>query len=179
ANASARGALTEARRILNRPDGNVERAAALARAYLDRAGPEAPLAGEAHFLIGSALMRSARKSTGKQADRTWRQVREHLEEAKQLGVPPDDGPMLHFRLGLCGLQTGMELRRAAELLSGSVEESDDKVEGYQALAHTYLSLSPPDLSAALRANEELRQLPLLGEDLLGPARLQAGEILLR
>lgn len=177
--AAARSVLAEARRILNHPDGDVARAMDLARSYLDRAGPEAPHAGEAHFLIGSALLRTARTSTGKEAEHSWRQVRDHLEQAAQLGVSPQDEPLLRFRLGLSGLQTGMELHRAAQLLAGSVEESDDKVEGYRALARVYLSLSPPDLGAALKANEELRQLPLLGEDILGPARVQAGDILLR
>src|SRR4029077_16634090 len=107
AGAAARSVLAEARRILHR-DGDVARTTALARSYLDRAGPEAPQAGEAHFLIGSALLRTARTSTGKKAEHCWRQVRDHLEEAAQLGVPPKDEALLHFQLGLAGLQTGMD-----------------------------------------------------------------------
>jgi tetratricopeptide (TPR) repeat protein len=177
--AAARSVLAEARRILHRPNGDVDRVVTLARTYLERTGADAPQSGEAHFLIGSALLRTARKANGKEADTCWRQVRDHLEEAAQLGVSPKDQPLLCFRLGLAGLQTGMDLHRVAQLLAGSIEESDEKVEGYRALAHAYLSLSPPDLGAALKANEELRQLPLLGEDILGPARVQAGDILLR
>src|SRR5262245_28462534 len=177
--AAARGTLVEARRLLHRPDGDMERAAALARAYLDRAGPEAAHLGEAHFLLGSALLRAAHATAGKEAEGSWRQAREQLEQAEQLGVPPRDEALLSFRLGLCGLQTGMAPNRVAELLARSVEDGDDKVEGYRALTRAYLNLSPPDLATALRANEELRQLPLLGEDILGPARVQGGEILLR
>src|SRR5947208_2002444 len=139
---AARGVLAEARRILHHPNGDVARAMALARSYLDRAGPAAPHAGEAHFLIGSALLRIARTSAGKEAECSWRQVRDHLEEAAQLGVPPQDETLLRFRLGLSGLKTGMDVPRVAQLLASSVAESDDKVEGYRALARVYLSLSP-------------------------------------
>src|SRR5262245_51413460 len=139
--AAARGVLAEARRILHHPDGDVARAIPLARSYLDRAGPEASQAGEAHFLIGSALLRTARTSVGKEAEQCWRQVRDHLEEAAQLGVPPGDETLLRFRLGLSGLQTGMDLHRVAQLLANAVAECDDKVEGYQTMARVHLSLS--------------------------------------
>ncbi len=174
--ARARAQLVEARRLLDRP-GAADRAAGLAQAYLEKAG-DGGLAGEAHFLLGSARARSARDAGG-DAPALWREALGHLERAERLGVPPGDDALLRFRLGLCGSHTGMDPRRVAELLAGSVQESDDKVEGFRLLGQAYLRLPAPDLEAALRANEELRQLPLLGEEVLGPARVEGGELLLR
>ena len=176
--AQGRSQLAEARRLLQRPDGDPYRAAALARSYLDRLGLDAEGAGEAYFLLGGALLRIARAAPGDKPAPEWAQARENLEKAERLGVPEDDVPVLRFRLGVCGAHTSMEPRRVAGLLARSVEEGDDKVEGYQLLARAYLSLPKPDRAAALKANEALRQLPLVGEEVLGPARLQAGELLL-
>src|SRR5262249_50822894 len=176
--AQGRSQLAEARRLLQRPDGDPYRAAALARGYLDRLGLDAEGAGEAYFLLGGALLRIARAAPGDKPAPEWAQARENLEKAERLGVPEDDVPVLRFRLGVCGAHTGGERRRAPALLARSVEEGDDRVEGYQLLARAYLSLPKPDRAAALKANEALRQLPLVGEEVLGPARLQAGELLL-
>jgi tetratricopeptide (TPR) repeat protein len=176
---AARRQLAEARRLLERPDGDTARAASLAQSYLDRAGPNAAQAGEAHFLAGSALVKAARAASGKEAGRKWRAARRHFEEAEQHGVSAEDETLLRFRLGLAGSYTEMAPARVVELLSGSVAAANDKVEGYRRLTLAYLQLPKPDLEAALKANEELRQLPLLGEEVLGPARVLGGELLLR
>lgn len=176
--AVARSRLDHARRLLQRADADSNRVIAQAQAYLDQAGPDADRAGEAHFLIGSALVRIARAASEKAAPTVWQQARESLERAEALGVPEGDQNPLRFRLGLCGFYTGADPQRVAKLLAETVEESDDKVEGYRVLALAYLRQPVPDPGAALKANEALRQLPLLGEEVLGPARLQAGELLL-
>ena len=175
--AVARHRLDRARRLLEQADADPDRIITEAQAYLDQAGPDADRAGEAHFLIGSTWVRVAR-SARKDAASAWRAAREALEEAQQRGVPPGDAALLRFRLGLCGFHTGADPGRIIPLLADTVEASDDKVEGYRVLTLAYLSQSRPDLAGALKANEALRQLPLLGEDVLGPARLQAGELLL-
>jgi TolA-binding protein len=175
--AVARHRLERARHLLQDPNADTDRIIALAQAYLDQAGPDAERAGEAHFLIGSAWVRVARAAS-RDAASAWRAAREALEQAEQRRVAAEDEPLLRFRLGLCGFHTGADPRRVAALLAETVETSDDKVEGYRALALAYLAQPKPDLVGALRANEALRQLPLLGEDVLGPARLQAGELLL-
>lgn len=170
--------LTQARRQLQRADG-ADRAAALAQAHLDQVGPNGDRAGEAYFLLGSAQARTARTAPLESTAAAWRSARVSLEQAERLGVPADDENALHYRLGVCGFYTGADPRRIVRLLAGSVTTARDKVEGYRLLTLAYLRLPAPDLEAALKANEALRQLPLVGEDVLGPARVQGGELLLR
>src|SRR5215218_6201892 len=56
------------------------------------------LAGEAHFVVGSARLRLADEPGAADAARERLQARQHLEQAEQHGVPDADRPKLQYRL---------------------------------------------------------------------------------
>jgi tetratricopeptide (TPR) repeat protein len=168
-----------ARRIFVRNEGEADRQAQFAREYLEVAGPDDDLAGEAHLLLGSALARTARHLRGGEALPLWKEAHDHLAQAERLGVPESDAALLSVTLGESGYHTGDEANAVIGRLSKHAEAADDRAEVYHLLTLAYLKRQPPDYKSALRANEQLRQVPLVGEDVLGPARLQGGEILLK
>ncbi len=172
--------LASARQALAKPDGDAGRVPALMERVLAGRDRWPHRAGEAFFLLGSAHARLADQAAGDDALGHWRAALDHLRQAESLGVPDDDRPALQYRLGKAGFHTGDDPRRVADRLAASVEQAaDDRAEGYALLTQAYLRLPEPDLRAALRANEALRQLPLLNEEVLAPARLAGSELLLR
>src|SRR5439155_16492171 len=64
-------------------------------------------------------------------------------------------------------------------LKGSLEAADDLGEAYGLLTQAYLRLPTPDIPSALASNLKHLQLPTANDDLLAPARLLRGELLLR
>lgn len=177
--ARAAARLDQARRLWSLSDPRVAKTIELAEQYLDHAGPAGARAGEAHLIWGSSLARLARKSAADEAPARWREAHQHLDQAQQLGVSEEDGPALRVVLGEAGFHTGDDLARVCGLLRRNLDAADDRAAVCRLLALASLKKQPPDLEAALAANEMLRQLPLINEDVLGPARVQGGEILLR
>jgi tetratricopeptide (TPR) repeat protein len=172
--------LATARRLAALPDCPVERLqATLGRAF--GAAERAPVqAGEAHLLLGSAYLHAAGTTPDAAGvAEARRQARTHLEQAETLGVPESDRPRLLYRLGKVWFLTGGEPQRVIDALSHSTEAADDPVEAYAMLAQAYLRLPQPDLQAALDANWKQLQLPTLNEEVLAPARLLRGELLLK
>src|SRR5262249_33118202 len=85
-----------------------------------------------------------------------------------------------YRLGKVWAQTGQGPARVIEYLSRSVAEAaDDPAEGYRLLAEASMALPAPNLEAAYDAGLKLLALPTDNEEVLGPARLLCGDILLR
>ena len=107
------------------------------------------LAGEAHFLAGSAHLRLADGPAG-DATRERQLAREQLEQAAALGVPEPDQPKLDYRLAKLALLAGGDPAKAIPLLQKSAD-ADDPAEGYGLLATAYTRLTPPDLNEALKA----------------------------
>jgi tetratricopeptide (TPR) repeat protein len=169
--------LAHARCLLER-DHNPAEAATLLQRIIERS-PPGKAAGEAYLLLGWAHAEMARGLNGDAALQSWREVREDLEKAENLGVAEEDCTRLAFRRAECAFHTGEEPGSVIERLGPIADEVDDRAEAYRILCACYLRLPRPDLDAALKANEQLRQLPLLSEDVLGPARLQGGEILFK
>jgi tetratricopeptide (TPR) repeat protein len=171
--------LAAARRLAAEPNCPVDRLQhALERPLADTAAPVH--AGEAHFLLGSAYLRLAGQAAGDQVPGLLQQARSHLEQADALGVPDADRLRLAYRLGKVWFHTRADPARTADYLARSVgEAADDPAEGYALLTHAYLRLPQPDLQAALDANWKQLQLPTLNEQVLAPARLLRGELLLR
>src|SRR5262249_35400510 len=94
--------------------------------------------------------------------------------------PPADQPRLLYRLGKVWLQSDRDLPRAIAYLERALLQGpDDAAEGFSLLAQAYLRLPAPNLEGALPANLKLLALPTLDEDVLGPARLQCGDLFLR
>ncbi|MBV9126000.1 MAG: tetratricopeptide repeat protein, partial [Planctomycetes bacterium] len=72
------------------------------------------------------------------------------------------------------------LPRSIDYLKRSLPRgTEDAAEGYRQLTQAYLHLPQPNLEGALAANEQLLALPMDNENLLAPARLERGELLLR
>jgi tetratricopeptide (TPR) repeat protein len=172
--------LAAVRHQLSRAEGDgattvtlATRAVEVAREFPDRAG-------EAEYLLGSAHLRLAERSKAAQAAEHWRSGRQHLEEAERLGVPPDDAVHLQYRLGKAGFHTDDDPQRVADRLAASADQAEDRAEAYALLTQAYLRLPQPNLQKALEANDTLRnKVPLVGEDVLAPARLEGGKLLLR
>jgi tetratricopeptide (TPR) repeat protein len=175
----AEGDLATARRLAADPNCPVERLEhALARPLADEGTPAH--AGEAHFLLGSACLRLAGQAPADRAGALLQQAREHLDRADALGVPDADRARLDYRLARVWFETLADPARTVDYLARSVPQgSDDPVEAYGLLTQAYLRLPQPDLQAALDANWKQLQLPTLNEEVLAPARLVRGELLLR
>lgn len=136
-------------------------------------------AGEAHFLAGTISLRLAQQAPPTQASSLFAQAQDHLEKANTLGVPAGDRPRLEYRLGVVLLRSGGDLRRAIDYLRANASVADDPAEAYGLLTQAYLNLPQPDLEAALAANQLLLESPTANDDVLVPARLLRGELLLR
>jgi tetratricopeptide (TPR) repeat protein len=172
--------LAGARHLLNRPDGDAEEAAALAGRALAAAQRFPDRIGEAAFLLGTAHLRLAERAGPAEAARHWQLAREHLEEAERRGVPEADGGRLAYRLGKVGFYAHDDPQRVVDRLGAGMDQADDQAEAYHLLTQAFLRLPQPDLARALWANEKLRkEVPLVGEEVLGPARLLGGELYLR
>jgi tetratricopeptide (TPR) repeat protein len=172
--------LAEARRMLEQPDCQIERMQAYLQHPLSQAN-RAPLqAGAAHFLLGSAYLKHAEKAGADGDADNWRQARAQLEQAELLGVPEEDRLRLAYRIGKVLYHDGEDPQRVLDHLAPSVAEAaDDPADGYAMLTQAYLRLPEPDLLPALEANRRLLDLPTLDENVLAPARLLRGEVLLR
>jgi tetratricopeptide (TPR) repeat protein len=168
------------RHQLGRADSDAQALLLLASRTVEEAASFPDRLGEAEFLLGSAHLRSAERLKGGQAAEHWHSARHYLEEAERHGVPPDDHVRLQYRLGKVGFHTNDDPQRVADRLAESAEQADDRAEAYTLLTQAYLRLPQPNLQKAFEANDTLRnKVPLLGEDVLAPARLLGGDLLLR
>jgi tetratricopeptide (TPR) repeat protein len=169
-------ALREALKLQRTPPEHLlptaERLLTVARADFPQRAPEA------HFLVGLVHARLAERSPPDRARDERQLARSHLEQAEAHGVPQQDLPRLHYALGKLLYQSGGDLPRAIGYLSrGTAQGAEDLAEGYGMLAQAYLRLKPPDVDAALRANE--KQLENTDDEaVLGTARLLRAELLL-
>lgn len=173
--------LDRARKLWEERDANVRKIYALLQDYLDLSGPQANRAGEAHLVWGATLARAARRANPADAQSLRKQAWEHLREAQNLrdGLRDDDLSLLRAAMGEVGYHVGHDRRWVQHWLRRYQDFADDRAEACRLLTLLCLESDPPQLAEAIQANEQLRQLPLLGEDVLGPARLQGGELLLK
>jgi tetratricopeptide (TPR) repeat protein len=150
----------------------------LAESAVRRADDHPECAAEAHFLFGMVHSRLAEQGPADRARDERQRAAQHLDFAEAKGVSAADLPRLQYQLGKLLYQAG-ELPRAIEYLSRSVAGgADDPAEGYGMLAQAYLSQQPPEIDAALAANE--KQIEHTDDEaLLAPARLQRADLLLR
>lgn len=172
--------LAQARQLLERTGGDADAAAQLAQHALDHRNLAPARVGEAYLLLGTAQSRQAEKAPPEKAPELWQLARASLEAAEHAGVPDADQGRLNYRIAKVGFYTAEDPRRVADRMADSVKSADNLAEGYNLLTQAYLRLPEPDLQKALWANEQLRrEVPLVGEEVLGPARLQGGELLLK
>jgi hypothetical protein len=176
--AAADHLLREARRALEQspPDAatalqKVDRVLAMADHY-----PQ--LAGEAHFLAGSAHLRLADEPGD--AARERQLAHQHLDQAAALRVSEADQPKLNYRLAKVALLLGGDPVKAVALLEKSAN-ADDPAEGYGLLALAYSRLTPPDLDKAEKAARQQLDQSLRTSDtrLQASARFRLGELSLK
>src|SRR5262249_50076559 len=84
--------LRAARSALEHAPPDPEAARDLCRRALSRAEAFPPMAAEAHFLLGSALAALAESAPANEASDLWREAREHLEQADEIGPSEADRP---------------------------------------------------------------------------------------
>src|SRR5262249_40042167 len=109
----------------------------------------------------------------------WNSARAHLEEAQVLGIAETDATRLTYLLAKAWVHTNGEWTQIIDALERSIEAgADEPAEGYALLADAYLRLPERNVEAALKANEKELAVHYIGEELLAPARLLRGELLL-
>jgi TolA-binding protein len=178
--AGAEQMLQEARKALDQvpPDA----AAALQKAERVLAvGDRFPqLAGEAHFLAGSAHLRMGDDPASADPGRERQLARQHLEQATTVGIPETDQPKLNYRLAKADLLLGGDPAKSIVLLEKSAD-ADDPAEGYGLLAVAYTRMNPPDLAKALEAAKQQLDRTLRSGDVKAQAvaRYRLGELCLR
>ncbi|HEY1375879.1 MAG TPA: tetratricopeptide repeat protein [Gemmataceae bacterium] len=173
---AAEAHLRDARKALDQSPPDPTAAVRLAGRVLAVADRYPQLAGEAHFVAGSAHLRLADEPAA-DAARERQQARQHLEQAERAGVPDADKPKLLYRLAKAGLLLGGDPAKAAALLEKSAD-ADDPIEGHGLLALAYTRLSPPDLPKALEAAKQQLDRALRTNDakVQAVARFRLGEL---
>jgi hypothetical protein len=141
--------LREARKALNQTPPDTASALQHAESVLAMADHYPQLAGEAHFLAGSAHLRIA-DDPAADAPNERQLAHRDLDQAASLGVPDSDQPKLNYRLAKLALFLGGDPAKAVALLEKSAD-ADDPAEGYGLLARAYEQLNPPELPKAVEA----------------------------
>lgn len=169
--------LSSARQDLSSTPPNATDALDRATKLLASADRFPQLAGEAHFIAGSARLL---QSTPLDAA-ALKSIREHLEKAEQLGVAESDRPKLAFRQAKVAVLLGTDPAKSTANLVQTIDAADDPAEAYGLLAEAYLKQEPPDQNAALEATKQqlAKAAPASDSKMLAQARLRLGELYLK
>jgi tetratricopeptide (TPR) repeat protein len=172
--------LAEARRLLHHHAGDPDGALRYARQAVDNLMYDPTRSAEAFFLLGSAQLHVAEQASEAPDEETWRQAKQSLQEAERRGLAGDDLNRLHYRLAKVGFHMRDNPIQVIELLKLNTGAADDRAEALTLLSQAYLRLTPPNVKKALEANKKLREeVPQIGEDVLGPAKLAGAKLLLQ
>ncbi len=172
--------LAEARRLLDRDADDPQDALRHAQQAVDSLAYDQGRTAEAFFLLGSAHLRIADGASESSASEHWREARRCFEEAERRGLDGEDGDRLRYRLAKLSYHLGEDPGRVVGLLKAALDGADDRAEALTLLSQAYLRLNPPNLKEALKANKKLREeVPQIGEDVLGPAKLAGAKLLLQ
>lgn len=182
--------LAEARRLLDRDANDPDGALRHAQQAVDNIVYDQGRAAEAFFLLGSAHLRLADQMLSSSpapdgggqggAAEHWREARRCFEEAERRGLDGEDGNRLRYRLAKLSFHLGEDPGQVVGQLKAALDAAEDRAEALTLLSRAYLRLSPPNLKEALRTNKKLREeVPQIGEDVLGPAKLAGAKLLLQ
>ncbi len=184
--------LAEARRLLERDANDAHGALRYAQQAVDNLVYDQGRAAEAFFLLGSAHLRIADRLSSEgdnsgsgtsNAERRTSNLKEALhcfQEAERRGLAGEDANRLHYRLAKLRFHLGDDPAGVIEMLKANMGVADDRAEALMLLSQAYLRLNPPNLKEALKANKQLREeVPQIGEDVLGPAKLAGAKLLLQ
>ena len=184
--------LAEARSLLERDANDYESALQHAKQAVHNLMYDQGRAAEAFFLLGSVHLRIAdRLSSESQSPssegnsqelrtQNLEEARNCLQEAERRGLDGEDGNRLRYRLAKVRFHLREDPAQVIEQIKASMDYAVDRAEALTLLSQTYLRLNPPNLKEALKANKKLREeVPQLGEDVLGPAKLAGAKLLLQ
>jgi hypothetical protein len=182
--------LAEARRLLDRDANDPDGALRHAQQAVDTLVYDQGRAAEAYFLLGSAHLGIADQNLSPSppgdggseggASEHWHEARRCFQEAERRGLDGEDGNRLRYRLAKLGFYLGDDPGQVIGQFKAAIDAVDDRAEALTLLSRAYLRLSPPNVKEALRANKKLREeVPQIGEDVLGPAKLAGAKLLLQ
>lgn len=172
--------LAEARRLLDPQALDPEAALQHAQQAVDNLMYDQGQAAEAFFLLGSAHLRVADRPDQPSADEHYREAQRLLQEALRRGLSGEDANRLHYRLAKVSFHLRDNPDQVVEQLKSNLDFADDRAEALTLLYQSYLRKTPPDNKEALRINKKLREeVPQIGEDVLGPAKLAGAKLLLQ
>lgn len=191
--------LAEARRLLEReandPDGALQRS----QQVVERLDYAPERAAEAYFLLGSAHLRIAdrlgsesevpnsgggdsglRTQNSELRTQSLKEARRCFQEAEKRGLDGEDSDRLRYQSAKLSFYLGENPAQVVERLKAAIDSADSRAEALMFLSRAYLRLDPPNLKEALKANRKLREeVPQIGEDVLGPAKLAGAKLLLQ
>jgi hypothetical protein len=169
--------LTEAYALLEDPKSSNDEICRLANDVLaHRCSTQE--AARAHLMLGVALARIAGQTTGPTAEQAYQHAREELEQANSPDLPQADQPRLHFQLGQCYFHLNEAPEKIIEQLAAGLPlGADNKPEGYAQLAEQCRQVK--DIDGALKAYNDLLQLPQVPDTFFWTANLNSGELLLQ
>jgi tetratricopeptide (TPR) repeat protein len=172
--------LAEARRLLDREINDPNGALRHAQQAVDNLAIDQARTAEAYFLLGSAHLGIADQAGESAAGEHWREARRCFQEAERRGLAGDDGARLHYRLAKLSFHLDDDPTQVIALLKANMDSAENRAEALTLLSQAYLRLNPPNLKEALKANKKLREeVPQIGEDVLGPAKLAGAKLLLQ
>ncbi len=137
-------------------------------------------AGPAHFVVGSAHLKTADDPSTTDVAAERKSARDHLERANEKGVVETDKPKLTYRLGKVWQLTGADPSQTVAALLKTADVADDPAEGYGLLAQAHLRMQPPETAAAVDATRKqlAKAMPSSNPRQLADARFRLGELLL-
>jgi hypothetical protein len=172
--------LAEARRLLHRDASDPDGALQHAQQAVDNLMYDQGRAAEAFFLLAWAHLRVADKPGEPSVEEHCREARRCLQEAEQRGLAGEDLDQLHYLQAKASFHLHEKTAQVIEQLKANVDFADDRAEALTLLSQAYLRETPPNLREALKANKKLREeVPQIGEDVLGPAKLAGAKLLLQ
>lgn len=138
------------------------------------------LRGEAHFVLGTVLLKKAECNPAEAAE-LFQQAKHHLEQADRLGVPDANRSPLMIRLAKVWLATNADPELAIRALSRIADACDDPFEAYGLLAEAQRRKQPLDFPALLEATrQQVARAPVNADAAkLSRARLQLVELFLQ
>lgn len=173
--------LAAATQTLQRDDASVDEVLEKVSAVLEATERYPQLAARAHLLIGEARLRQAATSDDAEARQLNTTARSHLEQADRLGVSDAERARLVYALARVWERTGEPARRVIDALEESAPRLPpaEAARAYALLTDIYLRPPQLQITEALAVNRKLLDLPTVDEELLAPARLLRGELLLK
>lgn len=159
----------------------IDQAISRTTALLERSDASPRLKSEAHFVLGSLLIRKAEGLPPAELQTLYAQAKHHLEQADRLGIPDQDRPALAVKLATVWLAIGADPRPVIPMLARVLDSVPDPFEAYGLMAEAYRRIQPVDFPGLLEATrQQVARAPASADTAkLARARLQLAELLLQ